>query len=282
MLPSIADGGSKVTKLRNWVKYAGLLLISTASVYGQSVSERGVVPGTEMVSPDTPKPGAALPDAPVAAGSFADREAGAASAGVMVNDPAGSAVRTKVTGRFDRFIDPTEIAPRLSSKDKVLSGVRGTVSILGAAGWVGGALYGETFDRSPNYGQSGQAFAQRLGAAAAKNSSEGIFSNAVFAPIFHTDPRYYQLGPGHSGLERSTYAISRVLVTRTDAGKPTFNAALLAGNLAGSSLTQLYYPSQNRSVSEVMTTFGTSLGGSALANLLGEFFSQTAERWHLK
>ena len=59
------------------------------------------------------------------------------------------------------------------------------------------AGYEQIVNGSPNYGQTGKGFAQRLGAASARASSENIFSDSVIAPILHQDPRYYRMGPGH-------------------------------------------------------------------------------------
>ena len=72
---------------------------------------------------------------------------------------------------------------------------------------------------SPNYGDRCWAFGQRLGAAAARGVSEGVFSNSLFAPLFHEDPRYYIMGPGHSFFKRLVYAGTRSIITRTDSGK---------------------------------------------------------------
>jgi hypothetical protein len=165
--------------------------------------------------------------------------------------------RTHETTHHDRLIDPT-------------------------VGWVGISTYEQAFDRSPNYGQTGKGYVQRLGAAAARDSSEGIFTYALYSPIFHTDPRYYVLGPGHGFAHRAAYAISRVLVTKTDAGGQTVNFALLSGNLTGAAITQTYYPAGNRNLEQVMTTFGTSLGGAAFGYLFDEFIVNSAEFLQLK
>jgi hypothetical protein len=104
----------------------------------------------------------------------------------------------------------------------------------------------------------------------------------VFAPALHEDPRYYVIGAGHSGLKRTVYAVTRVVFTRTDGGAQTLNVSLLAGNLAGATLTQLYYPPVNRSVRQVAETWGASLGGSAFGDLFKEFLTPEAERLGLK
>ncbi len=191
-------------------------------------------------------------------------------------------VRTHVTSLHDRLIDPSEIAPTLHPMDKVLMGLEGAVSPYSIVGWVGASTYEQAFDRSPKYGQTFKGFSQRLGAAAARGSSEGIFTNSVYAPLFHTDPRYYILGPGYGFVNRTVHAISRVFVTKNDAGRETFDYALILGNLTGAALTQTYYPPGNRNFEQVGTTFGTSLAGSAFGYLFDEFIVNSAEFLQLK
>jgi hypothetical protein len=182
----------------------------------------------------------------------------------------------------DRFIEPGQQAPKINTGDKILIGLRYSVSPFSATGWVVSAEYSLLINGSPNYGTNGKAYAQRLGAAAARNGSQAIFTDAIMAPVMHEDPRYYIMGPGHNVFKRAGYAITRPLITRTDDGRTTVNFALLAGNLAGSALTQAYYPPVNRGFSQTMQTFGNSLGGSALGFAVIEFSGDILKAIHLK
>lgn len=209
-----------------------------------------------------------LPEAPVAA-----------SAGEGAGQARGT---VRMAGPLDDTIDTGETAPRLRVGDKILMGMRSSVTPFAALGWVVSAGYEQATNGSPNYGQTGKGFAQRLGAAAARDSSETIFSTSVMAPILHEDPRYYRMGAGHNVIHRAFYAATRTLVTRTDGGRTTANFAFLTGNLEGSALTQLYYPPGNRNLGEVLSTFGGSIGGSALGNLVTEFIGGSGSILHLK
>jgi hypothetical protein len=191
-----------------------------------------------------------LPDAPGSGGVNESSDNGAA--GDRVWKP-----RTGTASRLDKVIEPTETAPRLDTADKILLGMRSSVSLFTAVGWVASAGYAQATDGPPNYGHQGKAFAQRLGAAAARDASEDIFTDAVLAPVLHEDPRYYVIGGGHNPAARGFYAISRVFVTRTDGGRQTLNLSLLGGNLAGAAMTQAYYPALNRGFNPVVKTFGT-------------------------
>lgn len=67
----------------------------------------------------------------------------------------------------------------------------------------------------------------------------------VFPTLLREDSRYYTLG--HGGvIKRTAYAFTRVLVTRTDAGHEAFNAAEIVGAGAASGISDLYYPSPER------------------------------------
>lgn len=184
--------------------------------------------------------------------------------------------------RTDKYIDPGQHGPSLTSADKVRLGLRDAISPFAVVGWLSSAAYSQALDSSPNYGQGWGPFAQRFGASAARGASEGILSDSVFAPIFHEDPRYYQLGPGHNILRRTLYAVTRTVVTKTDGGRTTPNLALLAGNAAGSILTNAYYPEINRNAKTTVETFAGSVGGSAIGFFVSEFLSEALDIVHLK
>ncbi len=187
-----------------------------------------------------------------------------------------------VAGRYDKYIKPGQQAPRLSVNDKFVLGVKDAVSPLSFIGWATAAEYSQLVNGSPNYGTNGKAFLQRFGAAAARASSEGIFSDSIMASVLHEDPRYYKMGKGHNVLKRIVYAGTRPIITRTDGGHSTINLAYLSGNLAGSALTQAYYPPVNRGFSQVMQTWGGSIGGGAIGFLSAEFLDDILQGLHLQ
>jgi hypothetical protein len=170
----------------------------------------------------------------------------------------------------------------MSQRSKIVGGLKHSVTPLSAVGWIASAGWTQLTNGSPNYGTDKGAFGQRLGAAALRNISEGIFSNCLFAPLFHEDPRYHIMGRGNNVLKRTIYAATRAVITRTDDGRTTPNFALLAGNAAGAALTETYYPAKNTTASEVTRTFGTSLGGSAIGFVVTEFLGDALEYAHLK
>ena len=102
--------------------------------------------------------------------------------------------KTKVAGPYDDVIEPEEQAPRMTATNKIVMGMRDSVSPFAMIGWVASATYEQIVNGSPNYGQTGKGYARRLGAAAARNTSEDLISTSVLAPLLHEDPRYYKMG----------------------------------------------------------------------------------------
>jgi hypothetical protein len=89
-------------------------------------------------------------------------------------------------------------------------------------------------------------------------------------------------GPEHNFIHRVLYAITRPILTRTDSGRETINGAELLGYGSASALSYTYYPAINQNFHDTAATFGDSLAGSALGNLVSEFSGQFLEMIHLK
>jgi len=179
-------------------------------------------------------------------------------------------------------VAPNEIANPMSVGDKVEDGFKSSVSLFAALGWITTAGYEQATNGRPNYGTNSTAFGKRFGAVVAHGVSNGVFSNSFFAPIFHEDPRYYIMGPGHSFFKRIIYAGTRSIISRTDSGKTIPNFSLIAGDAAGAALTIVYYPSINTTTTEVLSSLGTSLGGSAFGYVVDEFLVDALIDLHLK
>jgi hypothetical protein len=187
----------------------------------------------------------------------------------------------KMAGRYTKYIEPGESVPRLTARDKVVLGLKDAVSLFSITAWVSSAAWEQVLDNSPNYGQTGEGFAKRVGASALRDFTEGTFGDSVLAPLLHEDPRYYRMGKGHNFVKRVVYAGTRGLITRTDGGHTTPNFANTGGNFAGALLTGAYYPARNTTFSETMQTFGSSVGGSAFGFAVTEFLPDVFHALHL-
>jgi hypothetical protein len=239
-----------------------------------------------------------LPDSPSALFTYSNSSIGSSSStdaaadtpaptGISFDQATSNAAQTptkpaKHAPHLQMTISPGEIADPMSVHDKVIGGIKDSASLFSMTGWFASAGWEQVTNGTPNYGTDSGAFGARLGAAAARGFSEGVFSESLFAPLFHEDPRYYIMGPGHNFFKRLIYAGTRSIITRTDSGRTTANFSLIAGNLAGSALTIPYYPQINTTFPQVMETFGGSLGGSALGYVVDEFIVDALIDLHIK
>jgi len=198
------------------------------------------------------------------------------------NDPAAPAAPASESGEHARIFGvlpdfltvqtPDEKVQPLTVKQKFALVARQTydpVTILSAAG---GALLSQARDEDPKYGEGRVAYAKRFGAAIADLSSQNFFGGAVFASLLHEDPRYFRRGPRYGFWNRLGYSISKVVVTRTDAGRQSFNYAGILGMSLGIGLSNAYYPAASVNGREVAQRFGTSLLSASLGNILPEFW----------
>jgi hypothetical protein len=195
---------------------------------------------------------------------------------------AAQATPYRTASRFDKYIAPGEAAPKIGVGDKMILGIRDAFSPTSIAVWPLVAGYEQATNGSPNWPQKTSGYFRRLLAAGARDSSEGIFSDSVFSPIFHQDPRYYKVGHRRGKIYRTFYAISRPLITRTDSGRAAPNLSTIGGNFFGSWLTDAYYPTANQGFEQNAKTFGGSMGSSALGCFVAEFADGFLETIHLK
>lgn len=111
---------------------------------------------------------------------------------------------------------------------------------------------------------------RRYGAAVAGLASTEFFSTFLIPVAFHQDPRYVTTFE-KPVKKQILYAVSRVLVTRTDSGRETFNFAQVLGNLASAAFTDVYYPPRDRSLDRTVARWGLKLAVGAGINVARQF-----------
>lgn len=123
----------------------------------------------------------------------------------------------------------------------------------------------------PEFGTGGVAYGRYLWHAAVDQTSENFFVEAIVPSITREDNRYYTLG--HGGfLKRTGYALTRVVITRSDAGNEVFNASEVVGAGASAGLSSLYYPVRERSFGNTADQWGLNVGIDALSFVVKEFW----------
>jgi hypothetical protein len=152
----------------------------------------------------------------------------------------------------------------------------GTHLALAGGAWVSWSTNDQSY-----MGPGAEGWAKRYGYSVA-DEAVGQFTGAFALPvIFKQDPRYIPLDQG-SKKWRVAYAMSRVLFTRGDNGKPAFNVSKVGTTFILSSVSNLYYPSgRDSSVGATFGRAGFSLATDAGYNVFVEFWPEITRKLHL-
>jgi hypothetical protein len=122
------------------------------------------------------------------------------------------------------------------------------------------------------YGQGAEGFGKRYGAAFADAVSSNFFSNFAYPVLLKEDPRYFRLGEG-TIKHRIGYALAQEFVCRTDEGKRSFNYSNVLGALTAGSISNAYYPSNDRGFGLTMSRAGIALLYGSVGGLVDEFWA---------
>lgn len=148
--------------------------------------------------------------------------------------------------------------------------------ILGAA-YAG--LY-QLENSHPEFGQGLKGYARRFGTSYADQAIGNMMTEGFMPILLHEDPRYFRKAEG-TKMSRIGYALSRIFVTRTDAGGKSFNYAEVLGNGIAAGIGLSYYP-DNRNVRDYMQNWGVELGTDATSQVLKEFWPDVKRWWYVR
>jgi hypothetical protein len=132
-------------------------------------------------------------------------------------------------------------------------------------------LISQVNNADPTFGTGWGGFGKRYALDFANGTSENFMVGAIMPTLFRQDPRYYQMGSG-GFWKRSAYAISRIVMTRTDCGRSTVNVSELLGAAATATLANLYQPHSERTLPNTLSVWGTQMAYDTLFNMLYEFW----------
>jgi hypothetical protein len=214
-------------------------------------------------NPNGTSSSAALPDAPQSAQSTPQKAA----------DDERLPQTKRILGIVPNFrsVSTDQTLPPQSVKDKFMETTQDSFdysSIL-IPGVIAG--YSMASNAYPEFHQGAAGYARYFWHAAVDQTSENYMVEFIVPVITREDTRYYTLGRG-GFAKRTGYAISRVVITRTDAGNETFNISEVVGAGASAGLSSLYYPSRERSFSNTASEWGVDLGIDAASFLAREFW----------
>jgi hypothetical protein len=133
---------------------------------------------------------------------------------------------------------------------------------------VAGYDYGR--NATPEFGSGGIGYARYLWHSAVDQTSENYFVEFIIPVATHEDTRYYSLARG-GFLKRTAYSLSRAVITRTDSGGRSINYSEIVGAGMAAGISNLYYPSRERSFSNTGSQWATSVGIDAVSFFVKEF-----------
>jgi hypothetical protein len=179
-----------------------------------------------------------------------------------------------------RTANPMDVYQPLTTRQKF------TIAVKDSFDWpnylVSGLSAGvyQIQNQNPSFGQGVKGYAHRYWTSYIDQSMGNLMTEAVMPTLLREDPRYFRKVTG-SGKNRLFYALTRVVVTRTDAGGPRFNFSEVIGNGVMASVGNAYYP-DNRGVSPTAQRMGTQIATDSFSNVLKEFWPDVKRRFFTK
>jgi hypothetical protein len=176
---------------------------------------------------------------------------------------------------------PTANVPPLTVKQKFKTGAEDAFDTysIPLAGVVAAISQAKNDDAA--WGQGWGAFGKRYAATYADTVIGSFMTTGVYPSLLHEDPRYFRMGSG-GFKKRSWYAVTRLFVIRTDAGKHEFNYSEFLGNATAAGISLTYHTSQERNFSSFAGDYATQIAIDAFANQLKEFWPDIRHKLHHK
>ena len=128
------------------------------------------------------------------------------------------------------------------------------------------------------YGQGAAGYGKRFGSALADGADSSFFSNFFYPVIFKQDPRYFRLGEG-TKKQRIWSAIKQEFVTKKDSDRsPVFSYSNVLGALTAGSISNAYYPSEERGFGLTMSRTAIAFGWGMVGDFVLEFWPDIDKR----
>jgi len=134
-------------------------------------------------------------------------------------------------------------------------------------------------NQEKSLGRGPGAYVVRYATSFADSSISSFLTSAIFPALLKQDPRYFELREG-SGWRRAGYAASRTVITRGRSGEAQINLSGIGGNGVAAAISNLYYPSEDHSVGQTLTRWGTQVMWDAVSNELKEFWPDIRRKMH--
>jgi hypothetical protein len=222
-------------------------LLSGSCLYAQQALPSSPVPATSFSASDSLSSSAsslsrsaeaALPDAPAP-------QPVSSSAADQANEQT-----KRILGIFPNFrtVSADQHLRPQSVKEKFVTATEDSFDYSAIAIPVAVAGYNYLRNSTPEFGTGGAGYGRYLWHVAVDQTSENHMVEFFVPAATHEDTRFYTLGRG-GFFTRAGYALSRVVVTRSDAGNPNFDIAEVVGAGSSAGISSTYSPTRERSFS---------------------------------
>jgi hypothetical protein len=171
-----------------------------------------------------------------------------------------------------RTINETGVYKPITARQKLTIAAKDSFDypLVGVAAAYAGLSQVENQDQSFHQGVLG--YAHRLVTNYADQAVGNMFSEGFMPALLHEDPRYRRLGAGRGTVKKRTwYALTRVMVTRTDSGGERFNFSEWSGNAIGVAISNVWHP-DSRDWSDNTVKLGEQVATDAISQVLKEFW----------
>jgi hypothetical protein len=169
-------------------------------------------------------------------------------------------------------LENTGNVPPLTTGQKFKVVTRGSFDYIQIPWYAFLAGISQAQNSEPGYGQGAEGYGKRFGASFADGTIENYMTGAVLPSLLRQDPRFFQSSQG-GFWHRTGYAVSRIVVTRTDSGGQQFNFSEVVGSAMSAAIsTYSYHPKADRTLPNTASVWGTQVGYDTLTIVVKEFW----------
>jgi len=133
------------------------------------------------------------------------------------------------------------------------------------------AIRAKTLSDNAAYERGFTGYGQHFAVELATNETDVFFQRFLLPTVLKQDPRYFR-NPDLPFLKRTLYSVSRVVITRSDSGKQTFNASQVLGAAASQAISDIYVPGHQQGLWPIGRRIAFDLAIDSGFNLFYEFW----------
>lgn len=241
---------------------------ASPAVYQDQQSEAAQAPAPKP--PDSAKP---VPPAPAPPASSA--------AAQSAEDSQQGQQTKRILGIVPNFLAVSANAhlPPLSPKQKFWLATQGTFDYSSFISVGIQAGVEQATNTYPEFHQGAAGYGRYYWHTFADAAVQNYLAGAIFPSLTHEDPRYYTLYRG-GFFHRTGYAVSRLWITKNDAGARRFNFSEIFGSGVATQVSALYYAREERGgAADTIERWASSLLNDAVGNIFQEFWPDIHQKF---